>query len=52
MGLNEFSDMTFEEFRKMCCGNVVWTEEELDCDIHKYKDLRKDNVTPERDQPE
>ncbi|XP_003513982.2 protein CTLA-2-beta isoform X1 [Cricetulus griseus] len=50
MGLNEFSDMTFEEFRKMCCGNVVWTEEELDCDIHKYKDLRKDNVTPERDQ--
>ncbi|KAL6087313.1 hypothetical protein STEG23_029953 [Scotinomys teguina] len=51
MGLNEFSDMTYEEFRKICCGNLMWTEEELDCDIHEYKDLTKDNnATPEKDQ--
>ncbi|CAH6796006.1 Ctla2a [Phodopus roborovskii] len=52
-GLNEFSDMTYEEFRKTCCGNLLWTEEELDCDIKKYTDVTKDNdVTPEKDQPE
>lgn len=29
----------------------MWTEEDLDCDNHEYKDLTKDNsVTPEKDQ--
>lgn len=42
---------TYEEFRKVCCGNLMWTEEDLDCDNHEYKDLTKDNsVTPEKDQ--
>ncbi|OBS75967.1 hypothetical protein A6R68_17582, partial [Neotoma lepida] len=50
VGLNEFSDMTYEEFRKICCGNLVWTGG-LDYDIHEYKDLTKDNnIIPEKDQ--
>ncbi|XP_041501010.1 protein CTLA-2-beta-like [Microtus oregoni] len=49
--LNGFSDMTYEEFRKVCCGNLMWAEEDLDCDKHEYKDLTKDNnVTAEKDQ--
>lgn len=41
---------TYEEFRKVCCGNLMWVED-LDCDKHEYKDLTKDNnVTPEKDQ--
>lgn len=42
---------TYEEFRNVCCGNLMRAEEDLDCDKHEYKDLTKDNnVTPEKDQ--
>ncbi|KAM7323065.1 hypothetical protein ACRRTK_018570 [Alexandromys fortis] len=44
---------TYEEFRNVCCGNLMRAEEDLDCDKHEYKDLTKDNnVTPEKDQDE
>ncbi|XP_040611172.1 protein CTLA-2-beta-like [Mesocricetus auratus] len=60
MGLNEFSDLTNDEFWEMmtCSSDSVLEDQEivnmhLFSDIAEFEDLTKDkDVTPEKDQPE
>ncbi|XP_021035512.1 protein CTLA-2-beta isoform X2 [Mus caroli] len=52
MGLNQFSDLTPEEFRTNCCGNSM-CRGEMAPDLPEYEDLGKNSyLTRGRDQPE
>ncbi|XP_060234692.1 protein CTLA-2-beta-like [Meriones unguiculatus] len=51
MGLNEFSDMTHEEFRTKCCGKSMCTEEMVHAGFPESGDLGKSGyVSPVEDQ--
>ncbi|EDL93857.1 similar to ctla-2-beta protein (141 AA) (predicted), isoform CRA_a [Rattus norvegicus] len=52
MGLNQFSDLTTEEFRRNCCGSLMCRGKTTH-DLPIPEDLGKNSsLTPERDQPE
>ncbi|XP_021035510.2 protein CTLA-2-alpha [Mus caroli] len=52
MSLNQFSDLTSEEFRTNCNRNSMYRGE-MAPDLPKYEDLGKNGyLTPGRDQPE
>ncbi|EDL93858.1 similar to ctla-2-beta protein (141 AA) (predicted), isoform CRA_b [Rattus norvegicus] len=50
MGLNQFSDLTTEEFRRNCCGSLMCRGKTTH-DLPIPEDLGKNSsLTPERDQ--
>ncbi|XP_028627811.1 protein CTLA-2-beta isoform X2 [Grammomys surdaster] len=52
MGLNQFSDLTPEEFRTICCGSSV-CRGEMTHDLPEPEDLGKNSyLTSGRNQPE